>query len=317
MKEFLKKIGLYDPAVKLLVWSKTTSIPGLSGIPMFTILKFIFIEFQKDDITTRANSVAFSFFLSIFPTIIFLFTLLPLLPFTEGYQDLISDTVYDLLPTEAAVYLMDIINGILSIQREGLLSFGFFLALFFASSGMLTLMYGFDKTYNTTFKSRGFIKKRAIAVSLTLLLGTVLIFSIIFIILGKPLLNLSINALNLSSYTSNIILVSKWFLIIIMIYSIITLIYRYGPSMYRRINFFNSGAYLATVLSILSSIAFSYFVNNFGRYNEIYGSIGALIVLMVWIQINAFIILTGFELNASIAVNKDLLKEDAKYSEEV
>ena len=317
MKTILKKTGLYEPAKQLLTWTKTTSIPGLSGIPMFTILKFIVIEFQKDDITTRANSVAFSFFLSIFPTIIFLFTLLPLLPFTEGYQDLISNTVYDLLPTEAAVYLMDIINGILSIQREGLLSFGFFLALFFASSGMLTLMYGFDKTYNTTFKSRGFIKKRAIAVSLTLLLGTVLIFSIIFIILGKPLLNLSINALNLSSYTSNIILVSKWFLIIIMIYSIITLIYRYGPSMYRRINFFNSGAYLATVLSILSSIAFSYFVNNFGRYNEIYGSIGALIVLMVWIQINAFIILTGFELNASIAVNKDLLKEDAKYSEEV
>lgn len=315
MKEFLKKIGIYQVAVKLLVWSKTTSIPGLSGIPVFTILKFIILEFQKDDISTRANSVAFSFFLSIFPTIIFLFTLLPLLPFTEGYQGLIQETVYELLPTEAAIYFMEVIDGILSIQRDGLLSFGFFLALIFASSGMLTLMYGFDKTYNTTFKSRGFIKKRAIAVALTLLLGTVLIFSIIFIILGKPLLSLAIDWLYLDGYTSWIILLSKWLLIIIMIYSIITLIYRYGPSMYRRIEFFNSGAYLATVLSILSSVAFSYFVNNFGRYNEIYGSIGALIVLMVWIQINAFIILAGFELNASIAVNKDLLLEEEKYSE--
>lgn len=309
MIEFLKYIGIYPWIRRVIYWSKSTSIPGLSGIPVYNILRFIIIEFQKDDISTRANSVAFSFFLSIFPSIIFLFTLLPLLPFTSGYQEIINSSVYEILPHEAATYIMDIINDILSIKREGLLSAGFILALFFASSGMLTLMYGFDKSYDSTFKSRGYFKKRLVAVALTLLLGTVLIISIIFIILGKPLLSLAIDTIGLSSYYSNILIVSKWFLTIVMIYSIITLIYRYGPSMYRRIELFNTGAYLTTSLSILSSIGFAYFVDNFGKYNEIYGSIGALIVLMVWIQINAFIILAGFELNASIAVNKDLLMQ--------
>lgn len=307
MRDFYKSIGLYHLVKKILRWSKTTSMPGLSHIPIYNILRFIIIEFQKDDISTRANSVAFSFFLSIFPSIIFLFTLLPLLPFTAGYQEIINSSAYEILPHEAAVYFMDIINDMLSIKREGLLSAGFILALFFASSGMLTLMYGFDKSYDSTFKSRGYFKKRLVAVALTLLLGTVLIISIIFIILGKPLLSLGIETIGLSGYYSNILLTTKWILTILMIYSIITLIYRYGPSMYRRIEFFNTGAYMATGLSIMSSLAFSYFVDNFGKYNEIYGSIGALIVLMVWIQINAFIILAGFELNASIAVNKDLL----------
>lgn len=316
MIEFLKYIGIYPWIRHVIYWSKSTSIPGLSGIPVYNIIRFIIIEFQKDDIYTRANSVAFSFFLSIFPSIIFLFTLLPLLPFTSGYQEIINSSVYEILPQEAAAYIMDIVNDMLSIKREGLLSAGFLLALFFASSGMLTLMYGFDKSYDSTFKSRGYFKKRLVAVALTLLLGTVLIMSIIFIILGKPLLSLAIETIGLSGYYSNILIVSKWVLTILMIYCIITLIYRYGPSMYRRIELFNTGAYLATSLSILSSVGFAYFVDNFGKYNEIYGSIGALIVLMVWIQINAFIILAGFELNASIAVNKDLLMQKNQSEDE-
>jgi len=158
------------------------------------------------------------------------------------------------MPKNAYQYLLGIIEGIVGIKREGLLSLGFFLAIFFASSGMLTLMYGFDKSYEESFKTRGYFKKRLVAVSLTLLL------SILFI-----------------------------------------------PSLRKRIPFINPGSILATILSILTSYAFSYFINNFGRYNELYGSIGALIVIMLWLQFNAFVILIGYELMASIAVNRDLI----------
>lgn len=293
---------------QLINWSKDYALPGMSGIPIFNILKFIVKEVQEDAITTRANSVAFSFFLSIFPTIIFFFTLIPLFPITDDYQSIIQQSISEVLPYEASGYLNEIINDILSVKRGGLLSLGFFLALVFASNGMLTLMAGFDKSYDHTFKSRGYFKKWSVAIMLTALLGTVLIASIILIILGKPLLNLLIETVNLSNYYSTIISISKWLVIIVLLYSIITIIYRYGPSMYRRIKFFNVGAYLATALSIMSSLGFAYFVDNFGKYNEIYGSIGALIVLLIWIQINAFIILIGFELNASIAVNKNILR---------
>jgi membrane protein len=101
----------------------------------------------------------------------------------------------------------------------------------------------------------------------------------------------------------------RWLLAILLIYSGITVIYRYGPSMKRRIAFINPGAILATGLSLLTSVLFSFFINNFGRYNEFYGSIGALIIVMVWLQFNAYILLIGFELNASIAVNRDLLED--------
>ena len=98
----------------------------------------------------------------------------------------------------------------------------------------------------------------------------------------------------------------RWLILFVSFYSVISLIYRYGPSLLKPLKLINPGAILATVISILSSVVFSYFVNTFGRYNEIYGSIGALIVILIWLQINSFILLAGFELNASIAVNRDL-----------
>lgn len=287
---------------------KRYSLPGCSGVPMYDVAAFIYNEAMKDDISTRANSIAFSFFLSLFPTIIFLFTLLPLLPVTADYVALLDSSLEGILPDSAHSYLFGIIEGVASIKRSGLLSLGFFLAIFFASSGVLTMMYGFDKAYATTFKQRGYFKKRWVAFMLTLVLGGLLILSMIFIILGKPLLGLVLDSADLSGHTSFILKAVRWLVVVFIIYLGITIIYRYGPSMYKRTKFWNPGSVVACSLSILSSIAFSYFINNFGRYNELYGSIGALIVIMLWMQINAYILLIGFELNTSIAVNRDLRK---------
>ena len=289
-------------------WSKKVTIPGFAGVPLYTVIVFVIKECQRDTISTRANSIAFNFVLAIFPGIIFVFTLIPLMPFSTYYEDVIVNAVQGALPTNAANYIIDIITGITSIKRGGLLSLGFILSVFFASNGMLGLMFGFDKSYDKTFKKRSYLKNNLVALALTFLLLIMFLASVVFIIVGDRVINKILgygSGYHDSIFNSGL----RWILVIFLVYTGITLIYRYGPSMYRRIAYWNPGALLATIVSILTSVLFSFFINNFGRYNEIYGSIGALIIIMVWLQFNAFILLIGFELNASIAVNRDLLED--------
>lgn len=287
---------------------------------------------MRDNITTRANSVAFSLFLAIFPFIIFLFTLLPYLfapddfaaflgnilpqssylPTSASYLEILHQYLESVLPTNANQYLLGVVDGIVGIKREGLLSLGFFLAIFFASSGMLTIMYGFDKSYEESFKTRSYLKKRLVAVSLTVLLSTLFIASFFLLIIGNLILAYISERIGLTDSSIWLISLVKSIAAIILLYTGITIIYKYGPSLKKRIPFINPGSILATVLSILTSFAFSYFINNFGRYNDLYGSIGALIVIMLWLQFNAFVILIGYELMASIAVNRDLINYNSE-----
>lgn len=298
--------GLYRQLLlPLFARMRKVSLPGFKGVSLYHVIRFIYKETVKDDILIRANSVAFSFFISIFPTIIFVFTLIPLLPIRLDLLEALNTLGSKALPSEAFRYLMSMVEGVVSIKRSGLLSIGFLLALFFSSSGMLTLMYGFDKSYERTFKKRSYFSNRGVAILLTVIITFIFLLSFILIVFGDQLFINLFAHFDLGEASEVIIQVFRWVIIVLLIYTSISLIYQYGPSMYRKIQFFNVGAYLATTLSVVSSLIFAYFVNNFGKYNEIYGSIGALIVLLLWLQINAIILLIGFELNTSIAVEKD------------
>jgi membrane protein len=306
----VKKI-LDLPILKHIVdWSKRYAFPGFSNVPIFYIIKFIVEEAQKDNLTTRANAVAFSLFISIFPAIIFVFTLLPYLPFTADYTEIVAGTLEGVLPSNIHTYLMDIIYDITSIKRQGLLSLGFILAIFFSSSGMLTLMYGFDKSYHITFKERGYFYKYWIANVLTVTLLAMLVGSIALFLTGSMLQKYVLNTLGYPIMGGLLFSFFKYALFLFVIYYGISLIYKHGPSMKKKTSFFNPGSILATVLLLSASWLFSWFINNFGRYNELYGSIGALVAFLLYLQITSFIILVGFELNAAIAVNRDLMDEE-------
>ena len=276
----------------------------------YNIVKFIAEELQKDNLPTRANSVAFSFFLSIFPFIIFVLPLLSYTPLAETAITQFEESMDGVFPSSAKQYLLGIVSDIRSEGSFGLQGTGFLLSIFFASSGMLTLMYGFDKSYDQSFKSRGYLKKRLIAVVLTILFAAIVFASLVLIVLGGQFLSYLANTFDLTTSTSLLISLLKWIMIVFLFYSVITFIYRYGPSTYRPLRWINIGATLATLLSISFSVGFSYFINHFGRYNEIYGTVSALIVLLIWLQLNAFIVLAGFELNTSIIVNRDRLYRD-------
>lgn len=302
----LKRIEDFPLLKSLILLTKRVSFPGFKGVPIYNVFVFIYKEIIKDDIITRANSIAYSLFLSLFPSLIFLFTILPLIPSTQNLLPMIDKSLNQFLPAEAHKYLFEIVYNILAIKRQGLLSVGFILALYFGSSGMKTLMRGFDKAYDRTFTSRSWIKFEITAVVLTILLATILILSVVLIVLGEQILGSVFSFFEIGQYTSRVFNIIRYLLAGFLFYFMISIIYKYGPSMKKRTSIFNPGAYVATLFMILVSVLFSYFIDNFGQYNELYGSIGALIVLMIWLQINAIILLIGFELNTSIAVNKDL-----------
>ena len=330
LKEIETYITNHPLVVGTLRWTKTHSFPGFFKVPVYDVFVFIYHESRRSDLLTRANSMAYSFFLSLFPTLILLFTLLPYfqkyifsyLPEGDGYYEVMEEQIQELMPGSAGDSLFDFIHDITSNPRFGLLSFGFILAIYFSSNGMITLMKSFEKIDQVeTFKSRGGLKNRGMAILLTFLLGLLLIVSVILIILGNNVIDFLSDYIRLDFFAKYSLYAVKWFVILGLFYTSIALIYRYGSAMYRKFPFFTTGTSLACVLSVLSSVAFSFYVDNFGAYNKFYGSIGTVIVLMIWIQLNAFILLIGFELNASIAVNRDLkkqvvVKEEIKITEE-
>ena len=296
----------------IISWSKRYAFPGFSNVPVHDIVTFTAKELQRYDLFTRANSIAFSFFLSLFPSLLALFTLIPLLksyfidylPGGEEFDFMLRTSILDIMPGIAGEKVFDFIDEVTNTRRVGLLSFGFILAIFFASNGVLTLMRGFEKSGLKTFKTRNFLRKRIIAILLTFQMGGLLIASVVFVILGRTIFDFVSNYISFDYFDVFIINFIRWFAIILMFYSIIGIIYRYGAPVIQKFRFFSPGATLATILCILSSVGFSYYVDQIKTENQLYGTIWTIIVIMLWIQLNSLVLLIGFELNASIMENR-------------
>ncbi|MEZ4934102.1 MAG: YihY/virulence factor BrkB family protein [Saprospiraceae bacterium] len=294
------------PLVKLVLdWSKTHSLPGFFKVPVYDVAVFLYNESRRVTIVSRANAMAFSFFLSLFPAIIFLFTLATHLPLYDTFESEINSYINQIMPSNAGQQLQESIKSLVK-PNSNFLSIGFFLAIYFSSNGMLSLMGGFEKTHLRAFHRRPAWKKRLIAIFLTMQLAVMLAASVVLIILGNTVITWLFDFARISRFAVNVIEVFRWLVTIALFYFSIALIYRYGTALHNKLKWLTPGASLATILSIVTSLAFSFYVEAFNTYNKVYGSIGTIIVIMLWIQLNCFILLVGFELNASIAVNRDL-----------
>ncbi|MEM7572512.1 MAG: YihY/virulence factor BrkB family protein [Bacteroidota bacterium] len=302
---------------RLLSYSKQHSLPGFQGVAIYDVVAFTLMEFRRQDLFLRANSIAFSFFLSLFPSLLVLFSLIPFVlnllaiwfPDLSNFQLAMNEAILSVMPGEAGQMVIGFVEEVTQVERVGLLSFGFLLAIYFSSNGMMAMMRGFEKSYVKTFKRRGFLRKRMIAIGLTALLGTFLFASIIFVILGDNLIYWLTDLVRLSQFSTFLIWASRWVIMLLLYYITIGSLYRYGAATYRRFKYFSPGVTLAAILSLTISLAFSFYVDGFNRYDtysKFYGSIATIIIVMLWLQLNALILLIGFELNASIAVNRDL-----------
>lgn len=283
-----------------------------SGVSFMRVL-FVFVQKIKEDaIGEKSSAVAFNFTLSIFPAIIFLFTLIPLLQdYIPDLDILILEFLEEVMPVSTYEAAESTIQDIVTNKRTSLLSFGFFLAIYLATNGMMSLMRAFNNCYKTV-ESRGFFKTRLIATGLTFLLALTLVAAIVFLIVGQIILGFLVDQGFLDDkFLYYLIILLRFVVIFLVFWVAISLIYYFGPAVHERWSFFSMGSVFAALASIAVSFGFTYYINNFGTYNKLYGSIGALIAFMIWLSILSTILLVGFEINASLdKAKQSLFKSD-------
>jgi membrane protein len=278
--------------------SKIIKPLGFQGLSVYDVAIFFWKGLMEGSITTRASSLAFNFFLAFFPSIIVFFTLIPYIPIT-GLQETLMDLLSVVLPQSTNKITFETLDDIINNPRGGLLSLGFILALYFATNGINSLIEAFNASFHIR-ESRSLIRQRILSLGLTLLLSIMLIIAIILIIFGE----LSINYLTeyelISNNAGKLILYGKWFIILLMLFFGISTLFHLGPALKNKWKLFTPGSIFATIFIIVTSIVFNYYINNFAQYNKVYGSIGTLMIILLWMYFNSIILLTGFELNASI-----------------
>lgn len=312
MTKLERKIITSIPVAFVLNKSKHWYLPGFEGVPLYDVVRFFYRQVKTVGLTERAQAIAYNFIMAIPPSFLFLFTLIPNLPFIKKREIFkqLSLIIKDIIPAEgyngAIITFID--KTFFKAPVFGLLSFGLLLALFFASNAMMGLMRSFNKNYYG-FERRVGLRNRWIAIRLTVLIfGLVLGCLVVLITQGAVLKWFGLK----SGFWLSLIAYIRWLVIVALIFYSVAFIYKFAPAVEKRWKLVSPGTILATVLCILASLGFSAFVNAFGRYNALYGSIGTIIVLMALIFINSLVLLIGFELNVSIKTLKSrAIKRDA------
>jgi membrane protein len=271
---------------------------------VYQVLSILINKILKFDIDVRAAAVAYNFTLAIFPTIIFLFSLIPYVPVANLDKSIIG-LLAQVIPAGIFKEAQVTITDILSKPRGGILSFGFIFALYASTSGMMALMRAFNMT-NKTAEKRSFIKARLMAIMLNFMLTFVLVLAIVVLIVGRLavdfLFDEGILTRDITFYFFQFL---TYFVIFLVFFITISVIYYIAPAIHKRWKFINPGSITASILTILITNLFSYYLSNFASYNRLYGAIGTFIALMVWLYLIALILILGFEINASIDESKE------------
>lgn len=251
------------------------------------------------DIDQRAAAVAYNFTLAVFPTILFVFTLIPYFPI-PNMESQIMNFMHDAMPESLYEFAAATIYDIISRKQGGILSFGFVLALLTATNGMGALMTAFNMVDHTS-ENRGFFKAKGIALLLTVLLSTVLFLAVLVIIVGGFLVDWLHETIFFGDNFTVFALDALRYLVMFFAFTLaVAIIYRFAPKTHHRWRFFNLGSIIASMLIILVTYGFSFYLSQFGSYNKLYGSIGTIIALMIWFYLVALLLIFGFELNTSI-----------------
>lgn len=290
---------------------KKITLPGFEGIPVYDVAIKFKEEVQNDVLSIRASSISYFFILALFPSIIFFFSLIPYIPI-KNFDLTLMNALKTILPLGVYEVLESTIRDIVSVQRGGLVSINFFLALFISSNGVKSMMRAFDKM-NHTFKERTFWEKQWTAIRILVLISFQIILALLLIIKGKEFIIILSKLLHTENLVTIFLLrFLKTILIIFCFFNIIALIYYFGPSVKKKYRYFSAGATVATLISILMSMVFKLYTSYLDNFNGLYGSLGIMIVTMLLIYLNAMVLLFGFELNNSIAVNKAIRDEKEK-----
>jgi membrane protein len=296
MSDKFEKFILKTPVLRLFITIPSKiKLPGLKGLTLYDLIKTYFYGIIEGTFSSRAGSIAFSFFMALFPFILFLLNLIPYLPI-EPYH--FVEFIEDVLPKDTASFFMPVILDIIDNPRGGLLSFVFLLTIFLMTNGVNAIFSSFEYSYHVTI-NRSFFKQYFVALLVSIFLALLLLLTIVIIVFSERF----IWELNNEEYLNNAIFwveTIRNVIFIILIYLVIAILYYFGIKEGRSIRFFSIGAFVTTLLFIMTTYLFGIYITNFSNYNELYGSIGALLILMLYIWINSNLLLLGFELNATL-----------------
>lgn len=294
------------PIICLLVrFLKKIKLPGLEGLSLYDLLELYIIGIVKGTLTSRASAIAFSFFTAIFPFLLFVLIIIPYLPI-EGFKAEFLMFLESFLPPQTSdFFFTNIFENIEQTERGGLISSVFVLSIILMAFGVSAVFEGFENSYHVQI-TRNVFKQYIFSMGVALILAflmilTVAVFGYFEIYVIQPLFE-NLEEQGLTEKDSKVfwIVFAKYMFFVFMIYIATAILYYFGTKEGRHSKFFSVGALLTTLLIILTSYLFGVYIENFSKYNELYGSIGALLILMFYLWLNSNILLLGYELNASL-----------------
>ena len=305
MNQFLKiLLKIVNPFYLFLKQkAKAIYIPGFQHVNLYQVLSFLYKQLNTLGLYDRASAISFNLIMALPAGFLFLFSIIPYFPKAFKVKKQILSVFKDIAPNSSTYrFIMEIINDLLS-QHVGIFSFGFLLLLFYASNAMTGIIRSFDKSImqNKPF----FLHQRMRAIRLTIIL-ILLVFASLLVLIGQDQLTrllrevFDIKRKTIVPYWNTV----RWGVIILLLFFGNAFIYKYAPLIKEKWPLNSPGALLSTLLMLITSLGFSYWVNNFSSYSKIYGSIGTVLVVMTLIYLNSLILLIGFELNVSIEVLK-------------
>ena len=283
---------------KLVSLPKKVKMPGLEGMTLYDLLEMYTSGIIKGALTSRAGSIAFSFFIALFPFALFVLTLIPFVPI-EGFQEDFMSFIFKVMPSEeagdaVAHVLADIANN----KYGGLLSFGFILSIFLMTNGVNAILSGFEYTFHD-IQTRTVIRQYMVSLAISLILSFLLLLTVGLIIAIEFVIR-SLEEQGLVSDASFWLSGVQFLILIGLLVVSISLLYYFGTREGRKISFFSPGTILTIVLFIVNFLIFRFYLEKFAQYNQLYGSIGTVLVIMLFIWLNSIILLLGFELNTSL-----------------
>jgi membrane protein len=290
----IEKIPVLRNVVKPLQGIK---LPWLQGLSLYDLLELYGLGIAEGALSYRAGAIAFSFFMALFPFALFILNLIPYIPI-EGFQEDFLNFVSESVPPNTYEAIASIVDDILNNSHSGLLSSGFIMAIFLMANGLNAILGGFETSHHVIIK-RGFFNQYFVALGISLLLSFLLLVTVAMIVIFEVFIQKTIIQDVLSDRIPLIIL-GRYVFVILMILITTSILFRYGVKHDKNRSFISIGSVFTTILIILSSYIFGIWVIKFSKYNQLYGSIGTLLIMMFYIWINCMILLLGFELDAAI-----------------
>lgn len=286
------------PVVKQLVsLTKAVKLKSLEGLSLYDILELYVLGIFKGAFSYRASAIAFSFFMALFPFALFILNLIPFIPLKNFQADFL-EFVEEGVPPNTYEAIEAILKDIMETSHQGLLSSGFILSILLMTNGINAILGGFEMSAHITI-TRGFFRQYFISLAISLVLSMILLITVAAIVIAEVM----IQKINIRGYVADVSVIewSRYGFILLMILITTSILYKFGAKETSSIAFISYGAVFTTILIVVSSYVFGIYVTKFAKYNELYGSIGTLLVLMFYIWINCMVLLLGFELNATIS----------------